>query len=437
MERLAPGTSFALPYGAEALTFRVPDGPFVARVEPAPASPVADPLEAVRSAVCRPLAGPSLRELARPGQRVCIVVTDATRPCPDSLIAPVLVEELLAAGVSEEDITFLVGVGMHRASTAAEKVAKLGPAIVSRFRVFDHDAQDRSGLVLLGVHDETGTPIWVNRLVAEADLVIATGVVEPHQFAGYSGGGKTAVIGAGGEETIAHSHGPALLDHPRTRLGNLDGNLFHALVREATRRLNLQFIVNVVLNHEDALVAVYAGEPEAVFAAAVARAREIYTVAVPGPWDAVVAGIARPKDVNLYQVSRAATYLVLGPEPVVRRGGVIVLAAEAPEGAGQGEGERTFLRLLRDAGDPARFIERARREGYGAGGQRAYLMAQVLVHCTVAVVGTRHPQVVRDLHMVPLRGPDDAWAFIAERCGPGARVLVVPHPLRTVPMLTG
>jgi nickel-dependent lactate racemase len=278
-------------------------------------------------------------------------------------------------------------------------------------------------------------PLLVNRLATEADLLIATGVVEPHQYAGYSGGRKTAAVGAGGEATIAVTHGPAMLDHPGTRLGKIEGNLFHQAVTESARRSELRFILNVVQDGSHRAVALRAGEPQAAFAELVEIARSVYEVSLTRQYAVVVAGVDSPKDANLYQASRAATYLWCASRSVVRPGGVIILPARCPEGAGQGVGERRFYRLLSNADDAPSLVARLREEGYPPGGQRAYIVAQMLAGCQVIVVGAEDPVIVRQCHMTPAATMEEALTLAQDRLGREAEALIVPHALLTLPVV--
>ena len=286
-----------------------------------------------------PLGAPRLRDLAQPDVQVCLVFTDATRACPDEVLVPALLAELAArlsspksaAGVPDANITLLCATGLHRASTPAEKIAKLGADIVARCRVVDHDAQQ--DVVSLG-QTEHGIPLTINRVAAAADLLLATGVVEPHQYAGFSGGSKIVGVGIAGEPTIAFTHGPAMLDQAGARLGNLWGNPFQAAVREAGRRARLQFVLNVVLDGEGRALAVAAGAPDAVHDHLVAVAQAASVVHVAHPYDVIIAGVGFPKDQNFYQASRAATYVGLVERPALVAGGVIILAAPCPEGIG-------------------------------------------------------------------------------------------------------
>jgi len=430
-----PGrTTFTVPYGRESLTFTIPPTMTAAEVDPLPFPTIPDLAKAAREALESPVGSPRLREMARPTDQVCIVVTDATRDCPDSYLVPGLIEELERAGVKPENITLLVGVGMHRPSTPEERLEKLGADIVGRFRIIDHNAQDPAGIVQLGTN-ESGIPLSVSKLAYESDLLIATGIVEPHQYAGFSGGGKTVTIGAGGEVTITHTHGPAMVDHPKTRLGNLEGNLFRQAVNQVAEAAGLRFIINVVMNDQKQPVAVRAGHPIAAFNELVEIAKKLFTVPIPKAFDVAVGGIGYPKDANLYQASRAASYLHFAPEPVIKPGGLIVLPARCQEGPGQGKGEQNFYHALKNATSLQAFLEESRRVGYPAGEQRAFVMAKVLEYCDVVVVGSECPDIVRDLKMIPLPTMEEAFKLVEERIGKKAEVLVVPHALLTLPVI--
>ncbi len=395
--------------------------------------PLVDPAAAVQQALDKPAGSASLRGIAQPGDRVCLVFTDATRACPDALLVPALLEELLMAGVRDKDITLLCGTGLHRPSTSAEKIAKLGASVVDRYRLVDHNAQDSAQLVYLGV-TASGAPIWVNRLVTEADLVVATGVVEPHLYAGYSGGPKTVAIGTAGEPTIAYTHGIQLTDHPNTRLGRIDGNLFHQTLGEIARRARLCFILNVVVDDQERIVAVHAGDPEQTFHKLVALARELYEVPVHQQYDVVIAGVGHPKDVNLYQATRAATYVFRAPKQVLRPGGCIIVPASCPEGVGLGSGEQRFYEIMRSADDAPTLLANLRRTRYPAGAQRAYFLAQVLCYHKVIIVGAEHPDAVRQLHMIPAHTMDEALQIAAKEIGRSdLEVLIMPHALHTLP----
>ncbi len=410
---------FIVPYGRDRLTFAGPPGwpidEAVARAK-LPPPPVRQPFDHT--------------EAIRRAERVVIVFTDATRRSPDRELAGRVLRTLERASFPETRLSFLCAVGMHRPSTFEEKLAKLGPEIVERFDIVDHDPAD-----VLTVGTVDGVPVQVNsRLVEPGTLIVALGVVEPHQYAGYSGGAKTVVIGCGGPDTIALTHGSRFLDHPNTRLGNVTDNPFQAFVRRAGEMIGLEWVCNVVLDGAHTIVDEASGPPGAVHDTLVARARLLVEVPVAAPYDVVIAGVGAPKDANLYQASRAATYIGLSDQPVIRTGGVIILPAPIPEGAGQGVGERNFIAALRHHDDLGAMMDRMRVEGCLPGEQRAYMVAQLLERCRVIVVGALYPEVIRAAHFTPVATMGEALALAAAWCGPAPRTLVVPYALQTIPV---
>lgn len=426
---------YTIPYGRGTIEFELPADMVGVVLHSSDRPPLADPVQAIAEALAHPVNSPRLQEMARPGDRVCIVFTDATRASPDNLLVPPLLSALAEAGVNDDAITLLCGVGMHRPSTLEEKVAKLGRDVVARYRVIDSRPRDAEALVHLGTAS-TGAPVVVNRTACEADLLIATGIVEPHQYAGFSGGRKTVAIGAGGEELIAYTHSARMLDHPATRLGRIAGNPFHQTITEVARAAGLRFILNVVANDDGQIVAVRAGEPEAAFGALVAEARQLFVQPITQQYDIAIAGVGHPKDANLYQASRAATYLQFAPVPVVRPGGVIIIPARCQEGAGEGVGEQRCHDALCQAESLRALLDEMRGRPFLAGEQRAYMIAQVLSMCEVIIVGAECPDVVREMRMIPAASMAEALARAMERVGTGAKALIVPHALLTLPVLS-
>ena len=359
--------------------------------------------------------GPPLRELAEPEDSVAIVVTDVTRKTPDGTLLAALVEELDRAGVGRDRITVVVGLGLHRPMSDAEIEAALGEYADL---AVNHDP-DRTRPV---GHIED-CPIEIFEPVADADLVCSTGMVEPHQYAGFSGGAKTAVIGAGGESQIRYSHGPEMLSREGVRLGRIEDNPFRDFLDRAGDRLGVEFCLNVTRGPAG-ITGVSAGQPRRVVESLAATARESLSVPVTDEYDAVVAGIGAPKDANLYQASRGATYVVLGAHNPLREGGRVVLPARLSEGAGEGRGERRFYEQLSAAEDAESLYERL-RSGYEPGTQRAFVLARTLREHDVWVTNSDAPTIVEDCLM---RAADSVEGAIE----PGSDVLVVPDALNTL-----
>jgi nickel-dependent lactate racemase len=227
------------------------------------------------------------------------------------------------------------------------------------------------------------------------------------------------------------------LEDPGVRRAKIDGNPFHETVNEIARRAGLAFCLNVVTDDRERVVAIEAGEPDAVLRALVAVGERLYTKPITKQYDIVIAGVGKPKDVNLYQASRAATYLRFAPTPVVREGGAIIIPAQLDEGAGDGVGEQRFLAALENAESPAAVVEEARRH-FAGGEQRAVMVALTLQHCLVIVAASESPEVVRLAKLRAAVDVEEALDIAYEHIGRPARasVLLVPRALHTLPVVT-
>jgi len=432
-----------VPYGHEELEFILQPWFDLDVLESSSRQPVGNVDATARASLAAPLGSAPLRELAREavsraGPRsahAVIAVTDLTRACPDDVLVPPLLDELNAGGIPDDRVSVIVAVGLHRATTDEEKRAKLG-GVVDRVRVFDSEGRDPAKWAFLGEVPPYDVPAYVQRAVVEADLVIATGIVEPHQYAGYSGGAKTVAIGCCGEPVITATHGMRFLEDPGVRLGRLVGNPFQATVREIARRAGLRFCINVVTDDRERVVAVASGAPDTVHDHLAGVAAEIYTRPIDKQYDIAIAGVGAPKDVNLYQASRAATYLRFAPTPVVREGGAIIVPARLDEGAGEGAGEQRFLAALESAASPAAVVERARVH-FAGGEQRAVMVALTLQHCQIIVAASEAPEVVRLAKLRAAVDVEEALDIAYEHVGRPRRasVLLVPHALHTLPVV--
>lgn len=376
---------------------------------------------------------PGLQAAVEQAQRIVIVFTDVTRQSPDRLLARSLLRFLHGVGFNLRKVSFLCAVGMHRPSTLAEKQQKLGADIVQHFPVDDHDPAD---VVQVGAID--GLPVTVNRRLVEAGtLVIALGVVEPHQYAGYSGGAKTVVIGCGGVPTISATHGPRFLKDANTALGKVQGNPFQTFVRQAGQLIGLQWVYNVILDAAGQIITGVGGPPDLVHDHLVAQARAAYEMPVEFGYDVVVAGVGAPKDANLYQASRALTYIGLSQQPVIRPGGVFILPVPIPEGAGQGISEQNFIAALARYPDLRDLVTDMDAAGCQPGEQRAYMLARLLARHRVIVVGAQDEAAVHAAHLAPVDNMADALDLARVWCGTihhVPRLLIVPHALQTLPV---
>jgi nickel-dependent lactate racemase len=431
----------AVPYGEEELEFMLQPWFDLDIVESATAAPVEDLAAETVRRLHAPLASKRLRDLAAdavrttPNARAVIAVTDLTRASPDGVLVPPLLDELNAGGIPDARITVIVAIGLHRATTDAEKREKLG-SVVDRVAVVDSNGRDPAMWADLGTIPPYDVPGFTQKLVKEADLVVATGIVEPHQYAGFSGGRKTVAIGCAGEPVITATHGMRFLEDPGVRLAKIEGNPFHETVREIARRAGLRFCLNVVTDDRERVVAVAAGEPDAVLADLAQKAAALYTRPITKQYDIVIAGVGHPKDVNLYQASRAATYLRFAPTPVVREGGAIIIPARLEEGAGDGPGEQRFFAALERAESPAAVVEAARKH-FAGGEQRAVMVALTLQWCQIIVAASEAPEVVRLAKLRASVDVEEGLDIAYEHIGRPTRasVLLVPRALHTLPVV--
>ncbi len=288
----------ALAYGSGTLSIEV-DADAATVVEPTFAEAAEDQAAEVRRALRTPVAGPPLRERVRPGQQVAISVCDITRPQPRELMVSAVLDEL--DGITRlDDVVILVATGTHRANTDEELRAMFGDAIVDSVRIVNHDARDRSSLVWVGEFG-AGVPVWLNREWVDADVRITTGFVEPHLFAGFSGGPKLVAPGLAGMDTVLTLHNAARIGDPHARWGVIEGNPVHDDVRAIATATGVTFGLDVVLNRDKRVVTAFGGDLLAMHAAAVATSRRLVMRPVERAFDVVVTtNSGFPLDQNLY-----------------------------------------------------------------------------------------------------------------------------------------
>ena len=388
--------------------------------------------DAIREAVAAPVAAPRLRELARGARSVVVTIPDASRPCPSGPVLDALLAELAAAGVSENAVTIAIGCGLHATTGVEERARLAGTPVAGRVEIIDAQGIETESADLGTT--SLGAPARIARRVAEAGLVITIGVVEPHLYAGFSGGVKGVAIGCAGRETIAWTHRPAFISEPGVTVGRLQENPFQATLREIAARTPLAWSVNLVMA-EGGVAAVRAGDPAAVQETLAREAAPAWLRTAGRRYDVVVAGVHAPKSDSLYQASRAATYLGLAARPALADGGLIVLCADLPLGAGDGPGERNFLDVLAAASSPGDLLARGLREPLGPGGQRSFVVARVLKRYRLVVVGATDPAFLVPLAHLGVAAFDSVDAALAAedaRLGRRASVLAVADAMATI-----
>jgi nickel-dependent lactate racemase len=366
----------------------------------------------IRLALAAPIGSPRLCELVRPSQSVAIVASDITRPCPTGLMLPPVLEELAAAGVREKQIAVVFALGSHRPHTAQERARLAGSGIAERVRCLDSDP---SRVVQVGTTSR-GTPIEAFEPVVSADVRIALGNVEPHYFAGYSGGAKALVPGVCSARTIQRNH--AWMVDPQARGGVLAGNPVREDLEEGAALIGIDFILNVILDNEHRVVAAAAGDVTQAHRWACRLVEHQSTVYVDQPADVVlVSSGGYPKDISLYQAQKALD----NAAAAVRPGGVIVWAAECPEGLGHATFEEWIVGATPDS-----ILARLQHE-FVLGGHKAAAIARVLKQASVHLVSSLPPELVRACGLAPFADVDSALAAARKRIEPASTLLVLPE----------
>ncbi|HOA24993.1 MAG TPA: nickel-dependent lactate racemase [Aggregatilineales bacterium] len=415
-----------LAYGRHGLTVTLPDTADVIRPRDVPGLP--DEAQAIRDALRAPIDSPPLADLVRPGDTVCIVHTDITRATPNDRILPVLIDELEAAGVAPGDIFLLNGLGTHRPQTDAELRAMLGDRIVEGYRCLQHDCYDDANLVDLGVTSR-GNPVRVNRDYLEADVKILTGFIEPHFFAGFSGGPKAILPSLAGIESVYTNHGLHMIADPRATWGITEGNPIWEEMREVALRTEPTFLLNVTLNTRREITGVFAGDMLAAHAAGCAFVRECAMAPVDGLYDIVITtNSGYPLDQNLYQSVKGMS----AARQIVCKGGAIIIATACEDGLPD---HGLYARLLREAGSPQAVLDTISQPGFAAQDQwQVQIQAQIQLHADVYVYSDNlTDEQIREALFIPTRSIEATVAELVERYRPGARICVMPEGPLTIP----
>ncbi len=409
-----------LNYGRGAQRFSVPDRNLLGIVRPKEVSPARDEAEELRRALENPIGSPRLRSIVGPGKTVAIVASDITRPSPSAKMLPVLLDELHAGGVEDDDVVVVFGLGIHRGHTEGERRSLAGEAVWRRVRCVDLDPDD---CVRLGV-TRFGTPVEVFAPVVRADIRVCTGNVEHHYFAGYSGGAKAILPGVSSRASIMANH--KMMLEAGASAARAEGNPVREDIEEAARMLGIHFILNVVLNEEKRIVQAFAGDCALAHEAARHAVDSMFCVRLEERADIVVVGTGGfPKDINLYQAQKALENARLAVKP----GGVVILVAECPEGFG----ERTFEDWMRDAACPDDLIARIAR-GFVLGGHKAAAIAGAAKQARVCLVSALDPAAGSGVLPWRCASVDEALRESFATLGPDASVLVMPDANHTLPL---
>lgn len=407
---------FSLPYGSDLLQIDLSEG--VGRtVTLRPRRSTPDP---VALALAAPIGSQPLRELVQPDQSIVIVISDVTRPCPSHLLLPPLVDELSAAGVHDDNILIVSALGSHRPQTPAERRTLVGPELASRLVCIDSNPNQVS---YVGTTSR-GTPIEAFTPVVMADVRIAVGNVEPHYFAGYSGGAKALVPGVCSLKTIQKNH--SMMVDPEARMGLLHGNPVREDIEEGAALIGLDFILNVILDEDHSVVVAAAGHPVHAhrWACQVLDYQSKVTIEEPADIVVVSAG-GYPKDLNLYQAQKALDSATAAVKP----DGRIIWLAECREGLGNGTFESWIV------GASADDILVRIQANFVLGGHKAAAIARTLKKAQVSLVSALPDELVRACGMHPFSSLEAAMAAALDNAAPDPVVAIMPEGAAVVPSI--
>jgi len=417
-----------LDYGTKGLRVEFPEKR-TSVIEPVYRPSAADPAGALQVALRAPIGKPPLRELVKPGQRIGISVCDITRAQPRQQMLEAIFAE--APQVRMQDVTVFIATGTHRANTSEEIERMLGVEIARNCRVVCHDARDEASLIDMGV-SSTGVRVLLNREWVQSDFKITTGFVEPHFFAGFSGGPKMVAPGLAGLQTVMVLHDAARIGHPKATWGVIEGNPVHDDVREISRRTGVDFALDVTLNRDQKIISAFAGELFQEHAAACAEARVNAMREVKAPFDIVVTtNSGNPLDQNLYQAVKGMS----AAAKIVKPGGVIICAAECRDGI---PNHGAYGQILASKSSPRELLDMITTVGYSRADQwQVQIQAMIQLKARVLVkADCLSDEQIRAAHFEPIQDVGAAVDASLRTAGAEATLCVLPNGPQTIPYLS-
>jgi len=415
-----------LAYGKTGLEIEIPDELDVTVIEQKFVASAPDQKAALRKALQAPIEASSLHDVVKSTDTVGIIFSDITRPTPNHLILPAILDEI--AHVHQENITLFNALGTHRPNTEVELRGMLGDTIVDSYCIVQNNAFDQSTQIQLGTTNR-GHDIWLNRELVECDIKILTGFIEPHFFAGFSGGGKAVMPGMAGQRSVLDNHNADMISHPKATWGITHGNPIWEEVREVAFKVEHCFLVNVSLNSDKEITSVFAGNLDAAHAAGCAYVKERAMVPVPHTYDIVITtNSGYPLDLNLYQSVKGMS----AASQVVRDGGSIIIAADCWDGIPD---HGLYGQLLREAESPKALLDIIFEPGFLKQDQwQVQIQAQIQLRADVFIRtdGLTDEQIEMVL-LRPCERIEDTVIDLLDDYGPQARICVLPEGPQTIP----
>ena len=420
--------TISLPYGTGEISAQVEESRLLGVVQSQLEEYEAEksPEELLRQAMENPIGTSRLEELAKGKKKVVVLCSDHTRPVPSKLILPPMLEAI-RRGNPQAEITLLIATGCHRGTTRQELVNKLGAEMAEKEHILIHDCAAGEDMVDLGILPSGGR-LRINKAAVEADLLVAEGFIEPHFFAGFSGGRKSVLPGIAARETVYANHCSQFIDDPHARAGILEGNPIHRDMVWAARKAGLAYIVNVVLGGKGQVIGAFAGDFDEAHRAGTEFLASLCQKEAPEADIVVTSNNGYPLDQNIYQAVKGMSTA----EVACRKGGVIVIAARCEDG----NGGEVFWRTFQEEKDPKVIMDTilaTPQDKTQADQWQSQVFARALMKCRVVLVSQAPDEMVRDLHMTPAHSLEEGLRLAQEMLGePQAKILVVPQGISTI-----
>jgi nickel-dependent lactate racemase len=372
-----------------------------------------------------PIGSPPLKDMIKSKDSIAIVFSDITRPMPNRKIIPWLLEEL--GGLGKERVVLINATGMHRANTIEELTEMLGEEVVRNYRIISHDAQKRDEMVYLG-KTRTGGEIWINSDYIRADVKILTGFIEPHFFAGFSGGPKSVLPGISGEQTVMYNHSASMLNNPKANWGITYGNPIWEEIREVALMTKPTFIINVSLNKEKKITGIFSGEMDLAHQKGVEFVHRSAMRPIPHLFDLVITtNSGYPLDLNLYQTVKGMS----AASQIVRKGGAIICVSECSDGIPE---HGNYRRILQMGKNPEEILKIIGSPGFSMFDQwEAQIQAKIQTKARVYLYSQLPEREVAACHLEPIKDIESTVAKIKKEFAPSPRIAVLPEGPMTVP----
>ena len=388
--------------------------------------PEAGEQELVKKALENPIGSPRLRDLVKGKNKIVIIASDHTRPVPSKIMAPIMLEEI-RSGNPEADITFLIATGFHRPTTKEELIGKFGEKVVAEEKIVVHNAFEPEAMVNIGKLP-SGGDIVINKLAVEADLLISEGFIEPHFFAGFSGGRKSVLPGVVSKVTVLANHNSRFIASDKARTGNLEGNPIHIDMLHAAKTAKLQFILNVVIVADKKIIKAFAGDLEKAHAEGTKFAGELANVAAKPADIAITSNGGYPLDQNIYQAVKGMS----AAEATCRKGGVIIICAACNDGHG-GEDFYEWFKKAESAQAVMDEIMAIEPQHTLPDQWEAQILARILIdHTVIMVTDQCDHSMITDMKMKVANTLPEAMKMAEEIVGKDASITVVPDGVSVI-----